>query len=85
MWHSGESHLQDTRSQLLGNTLGTLTLACRWKGDPSNTSLHGVCLVPPLEVLRTWGSSGVLGIEPQHSFLLASGDTPHAECSPSSP
>lgn len=73
------------RSQLLGNTLGTLTLACRWEGDPSNTSLHGVCLVPPLEVLRTWGSSGILGMEPQRSFLLASGDTLHAECNPSSP
>lgn len=31
---------QSGRSQLLGNTLGTLTLACRWEGDPSNTSLH---------------------------------------------
>lgn len=54
---------QSGRSQLLGNTLGTLTLACRWEGDPSNTSLHRGS-APTSEVLRTWGSSGVLGMRP---------------------
>lgn len=86
MWYSGESHLQeDTQVTAAGEHTGNPDTGMQMGRRPlEHLSARGVS-GPPLEVLRTWGSSGILGMEPQRSFLLASGDTLHAECNPSSP